>query len=305
MSIVGEHVINARPSCIIERFNHEDTSMRRYSLTALTAVVALAAVPAFSEDKPPLRALLVTGGCCHDYAVQKDIIKDGIEARANVTVDIVYTPDTSTAPPLPILGKPDYADGYDVVIHDECAADVSDPKLVKAVLAPHIAGLPGVNLHCAEHSYRTTKDVAKPIEAGAADSLWFDYTGIQSSAHGAQKPIAIVFTDKSSPIVKGLADWTTIHEELYNNITVRDTMHPLARGSQEPNTRPNFTESTVVWTNEYGPKKARVFATTIGHNNETVSDPRYLDLVTRGLLWACGKLGDDGKPAEGYGPKAK
>ena len=31
---------------------------------------------------------------------------------------------------------------------------------------------------------------------------------------------------------------------------------------------------------------------TLGHNTETVADPRYLDLVTRGLLWACGKLED-------------
>jgi hypothetical protein len=279
--------------------------MRRYLLTALTAVAALTAVPAFSEDKPPLRALLLLGGCCHDYNVQKDILKDGIEARANVTVDIIYSADTSTAPPLTFLGQVDYAAGYDVVIHDECAADIKDPKLVEGVLAPHRIGTPGVNLHCGMHSYRTAPDVNKPVTPGTNDSLWFDYLGIQSSGHGPQKPIAIAFVDKESPITKGFADWTTIKEELYNNIVVRPSAHALARGTQEPNTRPNFTESTVVWTNEYGDKKTRVFSTTIGHNNETVSDPRYLDLVTRGLLWACGKLGDDGKPAEGYGPKAK
>ena len=38
--------------------------------------------------------------------------------------------------------------------------------------------------------------------------------------------------------------------------------------------------------------KTRVFATTLGHNNATVEDPRYLDLVTRGLLWSCDKLND-------------
>ncbi|HWT79109.1 MAG TPA: hypothetical protein VN648_09945 [Candidatus Methylomirabilis sp.] len=36
--------------------------------------------------------------------------------------------------------------------------------------------------------------------------------------------------------------------------------------------------------------KTRVFATTLGHNNATVDDPRYLDLVTRGLLWSLRKL---------------
>jgi hypothetical protein len=47
----------------------------------------------------------------------------------------------------------------------------------------------------------------------------------------------------------------------------------------------------VVWTNET--QGARSFSTTIGHNNGTVADARYLDLVTRGLLWSCDKLTDD------------
>jgi len=50
-------------------------------------------------------------------------------------------------------------------------------------------------------------------------------------------------------------------------------------------------------------KKTRVFATTVGHNNATVSDARYLDMVTRGLLWSVNKLTADGKPKAGYGPK--
>ncbi len=279
--------------------------MRRFIFGSLFAAAILASLPAPAEDTQPLRALLLLGGCCHDYAVQKDILKSGIEARANITVDILYSSDTTTAPPLTFLGTPDYAVGYDVVIHDECAADVKDLKMVEGVLAPHRAGLPGVNLHCAMHSYRTAPDVNKPVQPDTVESLWFDYLGIQSSGHGPQKPIAIVFTDKTSPIVKGFADWSTIKEELYNNIVVRPSAHALARGSQEPNTRPNYTESTVVWTNEYGPKKTRVFSTTIGHNNETVSDPRYLDLVTRGVLWACGKLEDSGQPTEGYGPAQK
>lgn len=268
----------------------------------LVASASTFVTAAFAADPPPLRALLITGGCCHDYAAQKDILKEGIEARANIKVDVIYSPDTSTAPPLEIYGNPKYADGYDVVIHDECAADVKDKAVVEGVLAPHRAGVPGVNLHCAMHCYRTAPDVKVPVKPGTDDSLWFDYLGLQSSGHGPQKPIAIVFTDKTHPVANGLADWTTIKEELYNNIVVRDGTRAIARGSQEPNDKPNITESVVVWTSEYGDKKTRVFSTTIGHNNETVSDGRYLDLVTRGVLWACGKLQESGKPTEGYGP---
>jgi type 1 glutamine amidotransferase len=59
----------------------------------------------------------------------------------------------------------------------------------------------------------------------------------------------------------------------------------------------------VAWGNDYG--KTRVFNTTIGHNNVTVGDARYLDFVTRGLLWACGKLDDQGKPTPGYEAPAR
>jgi hypothetical protein len=271
------------------------------SIAASAALLLGAGLATAAEKSPaPLRALLIAGGCCHDYAAQKDIVKKGLEDRANVVVDVVYSEDTSTAPPLAIYGNPDYAKGYDVVIHDECSADVKDLAVVEGVLAPHRAGIPAVNLHCAMHSYRTAPNVKEPVTAGTPESLWFDYLGIQSSGHGKQLPISIVITDAAHPVMTGLADWTTINEELYNNIVVRDKTKLLARGSQEPNDRPGFTEAAVVWTSEYGDKKTRVFSTTIGHNNDTVADARYLDLVTRGLLWACGKLDDSGAIAAGY-----
>ncbi|MEM7391555.1 MAG: hypothetical protein AAF492_04335, partial [Verrucomicrobiota bacterium] len=57
---------------------------------------------------------------------------------------------------------------------------------------------------------------------------------------------------------------------------------------------------SCVWVNTY--EKSKVFATTLGHHNVTMEATEYLDLVARGLLWACGKLNDDGTPAEGFGP---
>jgi type 1 glutamine amidotransferase len=39
----------------------------------------------------------------------------------------------------------------------------------------------------------------------------------------------------------------------------------------------------VIWTNEHG--KGRIFATTIGHHNSTMSTKEYLDLVTNGVRW--------------------
>lgn len=271
--------------------------MKLKSFLILIASTALGHHGLCADAPKPLKVLLITGGCCHDYAKQKDILKVGLEARANVTVDQVHSPDSSTKPPLPIYGNPDYANGYDLVIHDECAAAITDIETIKGVLKPHVDGIPGVNLHCGMHSYRFG-DFNKPVAAGAENGRWYEYTGLQTTGHGPKKPIAISFTDPSSPITKGMANWETGDEELYNNIQVL-SKQTLAKGKQ------GEAETVVVLTNEYGPKKTRVFSTTLGHNNATVEDARYLDLVSRGMLWALGKLKDDGTPADGYGPVKK
>jgi hypothetical protein len=270
----------------------------------LLPALAILAFASFStlvaQEVKPLKVLLITGGCCHDYKAQKDILKKGIEERINAVVDQIHTDSGSTKPPLAILGNPDYAKGYDVIIHDECAADIKDPKIVEGVLAPHVAGIPGVNLHCAVHCYRVG-DPGKKQASGTPEAMWFDYLGLQSSGHGAQLPIAITVADDKNPVTKSVVGWVTGKEELYNNIDVHGSAKALARGKQGAGDKPGQNDTVCIWTNEFGDKKTRVFTTTLGHNNTTVSDPKYLDLVTNGLLWATGKLGEDGKPAAGYG----
>lgn len=269
-------------------------------LTAALAATFLVSAAMAAETVKPLKALLVIGGCCHEYAAQKDILKQGLEQRINITVDIAYSADKTTKPALPILGNAEYAKGYDVVIHDECGADINDPALIQKVLAPHRAGMPGVNLHCAMHSYRVGPP-ATPAEPGTERAAWFEYLGLQSSGHGPKLPIVIDFASDKSPIVRGFATWTTGPEELYNNIQLLSNASVLARGKQVVKEKEN--DYAVVWTNEY--RGARVFSTTIGHNNETVSDARYLELVSRGVLWVCKKLDDAGQPRPGYGSTAK
>lgn len=270
----------------------------------LALALAFAALPAFAADAPkPIRALLITGGCCHDYGAQKDLLKAGIEARANVVVDQMHSADTTGSPPLPLFGNPDYARGYDVVIHDECAADSRDPGPLKSILKPHLDGIPAVNLHCAMHSFRSG-DYTKPVARGADNAQWYEYLGLQSTGHGPLEPIAITFVDKDHPITRTLDGWTTVNEELYNNVQILDGK-ALATGRQivkQSRRQPDGSvieeaqavETVVVWTNEFGPKKTRVFSTSLGHTTATVADARYLDLVTQGILWATGRAGQPG-----------
>lgn len=276
------------------------------ALLILAACFGLA-FPLPAEQKP-LRVLVVAGGCCHDYATQKEVLKKGIEARVNATVEVAYDPTKSTKPLFELFKSPDWGKNFDVVVHDECAADITDQAYVANIVNAHKNGLPAVNLHCAMHSYRWG-NFKEPVKAGADNASWFEMLGLQSTGHGPQQPIAITFTDKSHPITTGLADWTTINEELYNNVQVLGAK-TLAKGTQKiPEKKDKKGKVTpaqevatvVVWTNEFGPKQTRIFSTTIGHNNATVEDARYLDLVTRGLLWSVGKLEADGKPSAGFG----
>ena len=45
------------------------------------AFVFQLAVFADHHGKKPLKALMITGGCCHDYKTQKNIISEGISER--------------------------------------------------------------------------------------------------------------------------------------------------------------------------------------------------------------------------------
>ncbi|HSI62876.1 MAG TPA: ThuA domain-containing protein [Candidatus Saccharimonadia bacterium] len=278
---------------------------------ALSAGLLLKSPAAPAADTKPLRVLLVTGGCCHDYANQRLLLAEGLSKRANIQVEFAHTDDKGTKPNFPIYNNADWAKGFDVVIHDECAADVMDQPYVNNIVNAHKDGVPAVNLHCAMHSYRKGFKVGEPIAPGSEQAIWFDMLGLQSNRHGPQEPIAITHTDKAHPITKGLEDWTTIKEELYNNVQDPKNFpghHTLATGKQIVKNKDGTTkeeQSVITWTNSFGPKKTRIFSTTIGHNNDTVSDARYMDLVTRGVLWAAGKLGDDGKPAAGYEAKSK
>jgi type 1 glutamine amidotransferase len=254
-------------------------------LCVLAAAVAGLSSARPADDDKPIRALLVIGGCCHDYAKQKDILTKGVSARANVQWAVAYDPDKGEGHLNPVYEKEDWAKGFDVIVHDECSSKVKDTKVIDRILKPHRDGLPAVVLHCGMHSYRS--------EGYPKATPWFEFTGLASTGHGPQAPIEITFTDKESPITRGMQGWKTINEELYNNSAgkLHETAQPLARGKQtvKGKSGERTDDYVVAWTNKYN-GKTNVFATTLGHNNETVADPRYLDLVTRGLLWSVGKL---------------
>lgn len=271
-----------------------DSPSRLIRFARATLVLAVVSVFAMSqasaENKPaakkplkPIKALLVTGGCCHDYTAQKELIAKGLMARAHIDVITVEQGGRTTNTKIPLYEKDDWADGFDVILHDECFSDIPDKEWTQRVLKPHKAGLPAVVIHCAMHCYRDGTDE------------WFKFCGVTSRRHGAHYPHEVVNQDEKHPIMKGFGkSWANPAGELYWIEKVWPTAHPLAIGKNREK-----EDDVCVWTNLYGEKKTRVFGTTLGHHNETVQSKEFLDMVTRGTLWACDKLNDDYlKPAK-------
>lgn len=232
----------------------------------------------------PLLALLVTGGCCHDYEAQKKIIPEGISARANVQWTIVHE-GSDRLHYISLYTNADWAGGFDVVVHNECFGQVTNVAFVEGIVrAQSNIGVPAVMLHCSTHSYRFS-----------STDEWRKLLGAASYQHGAKHAFEIVNLQPEHPVMKGFPEkWQNHPDELYQLKKTWPGLVPLAKGVS-----PNEPEQVCIWLNTYG--KARVFGTTLGHSNETMKDKVYLDLITRGLLWACDKLDDDGKPKAGYG----
>lgn len=257
-----------------------------FSFLFLGAITALFPNDVMADDGPkPIRALMVTGGCCHDYEAQKKILSEGISARANVEWTIIHEGKDRTDR-VSIYAKPDWAKGFDVVVHNECYGAVDDVAYVERIAKPHFEGVPTVMLHCSTHSYRAAKT-----------DEWRKAVGQTSMSHEKKRDLEIKVVAADHPVMRGFPDgWHDREDELYKNVKLWPNLVPLAQAYGVETKQ----DHVVIWTNTYG--KGRVFGTTLGHSNSTVEDPVYLDLVTRGLLWACDKLDENGKPKPGYEP---
>lgn len=232
----------------------------------------------------PLRALLITGGGSHDYERQKTILSEGISARARVEWTIVHEKSTEKNHRVSVYEKPDWAKGYDVIVHNECFSQVTDKAFIENIIAAHRNGTAAVVLHCTMHTFRELPS-----------DEWREFLGVTSRKHGPQQPLDVKNLAPNDPIMKDFPlAWKTGKEELYAIEKVWPETEVLAQAYALDNKR----DHAVIWKHPYG--KGRVFGTTIAHSNVTMSDPIYLDMLTRGLLWACGQLDDEGKPKPAY-----
>ena len=80
-----------------------------------------------------LKALLITGGCCHNYTFQSTALTSGIEEKVNVEFTVVNEGGNGTKAKIALYNDPDWAKPYDVIVHNECFAGTLDPDYIKKI----------------------------------------------------------------------------------------------------------------------------------------------------------------------------
>jgi type 1 glutamine amidotransferase len=238
----------------------------------LSVVLLLSAAPARGADPEPLKLLLVTGGCCHDYPFQALAMREAFkEAGVSVQWTVVNEGGKGTRAMIDLYDNPEWAEGFDVVIHNECFADTDDADYIRKITKPHAAGANAVVIHCAMHTYRSAK----------IDD-WRELLGVTSRRHEHQSRYGVDVTSTDHPIMAGFpSDYRSAMDELYIIEKVWPNTEVLATSTSEK----TGEKQPVFWTNRYG--KGRVFGTTYGHSEETFRDPVFLRTLVRGTLWAA------------------
>jgi uncharacterized protein len=272
---------------------HRRTRLASLIVLACALVTLFTARTARAADNPkPLKVLLITGGPYHDYDAQKKALTEGVSKRANVEWTVYHAGDKEgTAYKLPIYDNPDWAKGYDVVVHNECFADVVDEEYIRKVCKPHEQGTPGVFIHCCMHTFRAVKNFDE----------YRKMLGVTTRRHEKSRLLEVKPVKPDHPIMRGfpavfktpVIEEAYVIEKVWPDCTVLATTYGVETKTDQP----------CVWVNQYG--KARVFGTTLGHPAAMFESEVFINTLAKGLLWACDKLDADGRPATGYGPTTR
>jgi len=247
---------------------------------------------AHGHNAEPLKVLMITGGGpYHDYYTQLRQLTEGLTDRiGNIEFTIDHDEGANKQDmyfKFESLQTDEWTQNFDLVLYNSCNLHVAEgnPEYVDKIIQAHVKSqIPAVMTHCPMHLHRTNAP------------NWYNFTGAESYVHEVvNTPFTIELLEPNNPIMVNFPDtWRTPNGELYMPVELKDNATPLARayGAEPAEFFP------IAWTHEY--EGVRVFSSTLGHHNVTMGSDVNLNLVAAGLLWAAGKLSDDGSPSKGY-----
>jgi type 1 glutamine amidotransferase len=157
-----------------------------------------------------------------------------------------------------------------------------------AVRAHVAAGKPLIGIRTASHAF-ALRARDKPPESRFAIWQEFDpevFGGNYTNHHGSGPKTAITAAPgaEKHPILKGVSAGKLVgNGSLYRVSPLTADATPLLIGSI-----PDRPAEPVAWTRLAGPKKARVFYTSLGHPDD-FKDPQFRRLLVNSIEWAVGK----------------
>jgi type 1 glutamine amidotransferase len=252
-------------------------------LKLLLVAFVCASGPGLCEaaDPAPLKALYINGGGYHDYKTLNPLLTASIAKYARVEFTVVNG--------IEVLKEQAFARDFDVVVYNMCYCDGEiDLQPIENARRTIAEGKPAMMVHCAMHSFRKGEQ-------------WSECCGLLTRHHDARRGFSTTKAKPNHPIAAAFPEnWSTTGDELYQNIRFPETSTPVLTAYSVQSKQ----DHVVAWVQTLG--KGRVFGTTLGHDLQTCGDAHYQRLLATGLLWACGKLSEQGAPAEGFaGPESK
>lgn len=232
--------------------------MRTLGQLLFLLVVAAFSQAAVADEPAPLKLLFLGDDGHHRPAERFAQLQPRMQPRG---IELVYTDR------LEDLNR-EVLDGYDgLIIYAN--QEVISPDQERALLEYVESGGGFVPLHCASYCFLNSP-------------AYIALVGAQFQRHGGQV-FGTEIANPEHPVIRGFGgfrswDETYIHSMLTDDRTV---LEYRVEGEQaKGRDREPFT-----WVRTQG--EGRVFYTAWGHDERTWSNPGFINLVERGIRWAC------------------
>jgi len=235
-------------------------------INILLAIILL--IPFYScknKDKLPQKVLIVTGGHAFDtinfYKMFDSFTEMEYKKASHPNVNQLYT-----------TGE---INNYDVIIYYDMNEEITEEQKTGFLnLLGKGKGL--VFLHHSLGSYQNWPAYLNIVGGQYYFEDSIDNKTVVPSTYTHDTDISIIVEDKNHSITRGVKDFR-IHGEVYNNITILPTIHPLLH-----TTHPE-SEKIIAWTNIYG--NSRIVYIQSGHDNNSYSNIFYRTLVENSIKW--------------------
>lgn len=211
--------------------------------------------PVQAESPKPLKLLFLGDNGHHRPAERYRQLAPPLAERK---IEVVYTDKADALNPKTLAGY----DGLIVYAN----IDNITPAQEKALLDFVASGKGFIPLHCASYCFRNSK-------------AYVDLVGAQFARHGTGT-FRVSPAIKDHPITKGF-DGFESWDETYVHTKHNDRDRTVLEYREGKDGKEPWT-----WVRTHG--KGRVFYTAWGHDERTWGHPGFINLVERGIRWACG-----------------